>query len=690
MNSNEFFINMKPTDIPPYTKGMHFYEQPLSTIQFFEEEMTKIKRGITIGGVWIHPWLYFHLNYFITPIPVFDEVENRIKDKLLRPSLRDNEWFFAEILKEAQDKGRGIFLFGSRRWSKTTIEVSVAQWLNILTPYSTTEIMAGSTDDLNIVARMLKTSFSNIHPAFAIPIAKRRWDSHVILGFKDLRLNADIVWSDIFIKNLAGGKTEESSEKGAGGAPAAVIIEEAGKASFLSAYNSLLPAISTPMGFKCNVLISGTGGNSKLSTDAKKVLSNPEAYKMLPMNWDTLEKNIKDPRDITWSRKVFGIYMPPQMAYEEGVIKKDTNLAEYLRIDNEELAKISIQETDWKTATKIFKQKREDLAKDKESLNKEIMYHPLDSDECFLGGVGNPFPADEARRRKQYLEETGKGGRSVRVFQNEMGKLQEKIDDITPQPEFPFPGGIHNSPILLFDKIPTDAPPADLNVGGLDPYKSKESTTPSLGSLYILKRKDDLQQPLEKIVCSYTARPSTQKVFNQTCLNLLEAWNAECMMENIDGSFLQFLEERNKAYDILAIGVDWSKSINKNSNPKNKFGYYPTASNQNYIFSLAVEYAWEVITVIDEDTGEEVDKLGVEYIDDPMLLQEMIDYKEGGNFDRIVAFGAALAWARWLDKIHRRPAKESVSTEKEQRKILKERERQRTLARMPITLKNRK
>ena len=50
-SSNELFINMKPSDIPVWNPDLSYFEQELSTLQFFEEEYRKITKGITIGGV---------------------------------------------------------------------------------------------------------------------------------------------------------------------------------------------------------------------------------------------------------------------------------------------------------------------------------------------------------------------------------------------------------------------------------------------------------------------------------------------------------------------------------------------------------------------------------------------------------------------------------------------------------------
>jgi hypothetical protein len=70
--------------------------------------------------------------------------------------------------------------------------------------------------------------------------------------------------------------------------------------------------------------------------------------------------------------------------------------------------------------------------------------------------------------------------------------------------------------------------------------------------------------------------------------------------------------------------------------------------------SLMIEYCKEQIQVgTHPETREPVYKLGITRILDPVLLQEIIKYNpEEGNYDRIVAFRHALAYARHLDKYY--------------------------------------
>lgn len=68
------------------------------------------------------------------------------------------------------------------------------------------------------------------------------------------------------------------------------------------------------------------------------------------------------------------------------------------------------------------------------------------------------------------------------------------------------------------------------------------------------------------------------------------------------------------------------------------------------MFNLLVSYTQEQHSIGIDEEGNEIIKMGVEYIDDIDLLKEMLDWKPGGNFDRITAFMHALAYARELDK----------------------------------------
>lgn len=117
-NSEELYINMG-NDIPLWNDLYSYEEQDDDVKQFWENEAMKLLNGVTINGVFIHPWLYWHINFWKMMIDVGDD---RIPGN---SQLRDNEWMFAEFLKQAEEENKGIFMFGCRRFGKALIDSEI-------------------------------------------------------------------------------------------------------------------------------------------------------------------------------------------------------------------------------------------------------------------------------------------------------------------------------------------------------------------------------------------------------------------------------------------------------------------------------------------------------------------------------------------------------------------------------------
>lgn len=114
-DSKELYINMG-NDIPLWNDLYSYEEQDDDVKQFWENEAMKLLNGVTINGVFIHPWLYWHINFWKMMI---DAGDDRIPGN---SQLRDNEWMFAEFLKQAEEENKGIFMFGCRRFGKALFD----------------------------------------------------------------------------------------------------------------------------------------------------------------------------------------------------------------------------------------------------------------------------------------------------------------------------------------------------------------------------------------------------------------------------------------------------------------------------------------------------------------------------------------------------------------------------------------
>lgn len=118
LESKELYINMGD-DIPQWNNLYPYEDQDDDVKQFWENEAMKLTNGVTINGVFIHPWLYWHINFWKMMLDVDNE---RIPGN---SQLRDNEWMFAEFLKQAEEENKGIFMFGTRRFGKALLNSEI-------------------------------------------------------------------------------------------------------------------------------------------------------------------------------------------------------------------------------------------------------------------------------------------------------------------------------------------------------------------------------------------------------------------------------------------------------------------------------------------------------------------------------------------------------------------------------------
>lgn len=106
-------------DIPLWNDLYSYEEQDDDVKQFWENEAMKLLNGVTINGVFIHPWLYWHINFWKMMIDVgYDRIPGNSQ-------LRDNEWMFVEFLKQAEEENKGIFMFGCRRFGKALLDSEI-------------------------------------------------------------------------------------------------------------------------------------------------------------------------------------------------------------------------------------------------------------------------------------------------------------------------------------------------------------------------------------------------------------------------------------------------------------------------------------------------------------------------------------------------------------------------------------
>lgn len=636
IKSTEFFRNIK--NLPP--PGTQDFDDLVNW------EIEKCMGGVTIGGVFIPGILYQHLNHWHIIVDKKDNWGNIIRIPAY-PDLRDNEWERGEYYEKCRINQKGYIEVGLRQGGKSEWEAMIIGMTATLYENSQSVLVAGNGADMKLLTEKIDFGWKHMWNGLYIPKLDKDWRKPTLrLGFKD-KNNEDHVWSYIMIRNAEEGTNTEAA---AGTTAKAAVYDEIGKYPFSPVFEAHKPAFLSPYGWRCVPVLVGTGGSFEKGNDAQRVFEHPRANNF---------QEVIDPE----TGKETGLFMSGLYRMD---CKVDSTLFDYLlskgHVDlGEELKSIPIKVSDRDKARQKIDEERLQKSKDPDKTEylKAVMYHPLNTHECFLSGSTNPFPVEAARQHLEYLTTNNITGQYIRLHRDAQGKVFHKFADSNDLPILTFPtkGNTGSDCPITVWEFPIANAPRNLYIAGADPYNNDVSDwSDSLGTVCIFKRMTDVagETYQDMLVASYTARPERMEMWHEDVEMLMEFYNAVCFPENAAGTFIQYFERKNKGH-WLAQGFNIAREINSNTraNQGGKiYGLSPTVANINYCMSLMIEYCKEQIQIgTHPDTREPIYKLGITRILDPVLLQEIIKYDPNdGNYDRIVAFRHALAYAKYLDK----------------------------------------
>lgn len=651
-------------------------------IDFWLKHIGYCRSGVYVGGIFISGWLYWHLNFFKIPRDKKDDYGewDRVVDV---PKLRDNEFLIDWAIRKAKRESKPLMIFGSRRIAKSTIISSRTSFTNYIKKNSGSVIVGGSSTDIANITDYFDKFYENraecykdlkkfgvwtkeggnIEIAFSKkesgkkdPVTKQPRKVHpVTYELVDAGEDDKNIYSHIAVRNLEQGQKETKEELLAGITPSEVILDECGKFHYSKPFSALKPALMTDTGeYRTIPILVGTGGNLSLSENAEKDFLNTEDRGFCHIDLEEYKSYINEEyfRFQQKTNAKVGLFPPAEMSMAGGQ-KTEIPLSEYVNKDFTEqelkdLEGFNIEVTDWENAKKnIEKLIEQEYAASDERGKKAQMYYPFQPEDCFLHIGDNPFPAEEARKTKNALLERGMEGEFVELEQDNYGNVIANESDKKIIREFPFSGGTHDAPVVIYERpIKEDAALIEYGtyVAGFDGYKiSTSETTDSVGVLYIYKRNCGLSGYRNQIVASLATRPSQDKKFYKQVALLLKMYNAELLPER-DTNLYKYMESMNML-NYWANCKNLVQGITPNSKADTMYGLPPTKANQERYHKLIQSYCNEDILVgYENDNETPIYNKGVEYITDPMLLEEIENYGKYPNYDRIVAFGHALAW----------------------------------------------
>ena len=623
----DWFVNQKR--IPDKESAEHK--------QFFDFHKELCLNGAMMNGVYINPFLYWHLNIWHTEVDIIDE-RGRINQKYANPYLRDNEWVVTNEIDRAHNEKKGLVILGIRRFAKSVIEASYISWGATFDENSQNIIAGLNSPDIKLITDKIDKGLNFLPEAWRWQRIEDNWKSQVTLGIKT-RGGERIPFSSILVRNLDEGNNEEAI---AGTKPRKLIIDEIGKGNFLRGLQAAVPGFTTPFGWGCSPILTGTGGDMKKFMDAKSLMFDVDNFNFLTYN------NAKD------EKRIHGLFLSYKYRMEA---KEKSTLGAFLEQPlGSDLHNIEMLVSNEEKALEITNGNLERLKKagDRIAYLKEKMYYPMEVDDIFLNEDTNIFDIEPAKRQKARLLQQDRTGTPIILFQDEE-KVSHEFTDKLPISNFPLKNNdLKDAPVVVYE-FPIENPPYGLYVAGVDPYRQgKAAYSSSLGSVYVYKRMHDLmgEKYQDMFVASYCARPDNKDVWEEQARLLIKFYNARTLCENDDISFIEYMKAKGDAH-YLEKQPQWLQEIVPNTTVKREYGVHRSSGKIiDYLHNCLKKYMEEIIISETDDAGVVIKEVrGVSKIFDPVLLEEIIQYNDNGNFDRIVAAELAIAQAMKMDPI---------------------------------------
>jgi hypothetical protein len=199
------------------------------------------------------------------------------------------------------------------------------------------------------------------------------------------------------------------------------------------------------------------------------------------------------------------------------------------------------------------------------------------------------------------------------------------------------PGEDKKGAIVIWEHPPKD-PPYGLYIIGVDPYDHDKSTTNSLGSCIVYKRFQSFEKYYDMVVAEYTGRPETADEFYEGVRKLASYYSASILYENEKKGLFDYFR-RVHCEHMLADQPALIKDIVKTSKVERIKGIHMNKEIKMFGEGGIKDY------LIEEYSPGQMNLLKI--YSEP-LLEELINYNENGNFDRVMAFMMVILYRKEL------------------------------------------
>ena len=615
-----------------------YCQYPESTSEYFkywDEERRRCIEGYTADdGDFISGYNYFYLNY--CPIQritnkTFTRADGTTYNKRINevnfPDFWDYDYYYFSAVQEAEEQGKHLCVLKSRRRGYSFKGGSMACRNYYLIPNSKTFVYAANkqylTEDGILTKAWDYMDFIDKNTAWGkkrsvnTQMRKRagfyikdEYGNQIEMGYKS---------------EITGVTLKDNPSSIRGKRANLIMFEEGGSMSELgAAWQIARPSVEVDGVAFAPMIIWGTGGDedSKFTT-LKDMFYNPKGYNCLEFDniWDEAATSTK-----------CGFFVPQ---YTNMDIRDEHGTRLYMDNDGNTLYKPAIE------YILAERQKVIENATSNAAIDRYVAERPITPAEAMLEFNGNIFPKKELQEQLSLLRTNKKLQNHKQVgdlVQQPDGTIKwviKKNGDIT---HYPLKQGEDpTGSIVIWEHPNKDASPG-LYIAGIDSYDYDESSTTSLGSCFIYKRIQSIEQYSDIIVAEYTGRPKSAEEFYENVRKLLLYYNARAMYENQNKGIFVYFTNKHCDY-LLADQPDIINDIVSNSKVNRKKGCHMNKQIK--------QWGWGLIKDWLNDINADGKKNLYNIMSEP-LLEELIAANDVVNVDRVMSLTQVMIYREQL------------------------------------------
>lgn len=600
-----------------YTK---LVENSREWLNWWKEEQRRSIEGYTApDGDYIPGYFYFYLNYcpiyLVEPIPdangnlVYEE-DGTIKGhkKLDFPRFWDGDLKYFLYLDQAENiKHKHACVLKARRRGYSYKAAAMLNRNFFLIPGSKSYAIASTKEYLIKDGVLSKTwemmDFINEHTAWKKRRQVKDTDLHKRASYK-ATINGNPVEKG-YMSEIIGVTLMNNPNRARGKSGKLIIFEEAGSFPHLvQAWTVARPSVEQSGSVYGLMVAFGTGGEEGANFDGlDELFSSPKGHGVhaIPNEWEDTDKPCA--------------FFSPEYMNKEGFMDEDGN-TDIVRA---------------KEACEAERQVVQEHTRDRHALKRYIAEHPNTPREAMMRLEGNIFPTQDILKTLARLELDRDYEKSIykgKMIIDVSGNIEFE-EDRKAKVIYNFPlkkGDDTNGPVIIYEQPYRQDDgniPHGIYIAGIDPYDHDQSSTSSLGSIFIINKLTN------RIVAEYTARPDTSADFYEQCRRLLIYYNARALYENEKKGIFDYFSSKNCLH-LLCSEPRLIHDVLKKVGTTRHFGLKMPEQIKRYGENLI--YQW---LVKDYDLDKNIKNY--HKIRSIGLLKELASYNPEKNYDRVMA-----------------------------------------------------